>query len=163
MSDDGDTLTENQNIIELNTSYNNDSQQTVHSPPTGVKTKKRKIDKVSDLLIQNKDARLKLIETLNNKKMYGEEDDVDTFYKSIAISVKRLPPLLRAEAKMQHLQILTNLEIKNIQNEQQKIAYSQPPRPIDNTAAIHSFSPSSFETYSPTHQQHQQQGYYYEE
>jgi len=151
--------------MELSASYNNDSQQTVHSPPTSVKTKKRKIDKVSDLLIQNKDARLKLIETLNNKKMHGEEDDVDAFYKSIAISVKRLPPLLRAEAKMQHLQILTNLEIKNTQNEQQKIAYSQPPRPtrIDNTAAIHSFSPSSFETYPPTHQQQQQQGYYYQE
>lgn len=148
------------------TSYNNDSQQIVHSPPSSVKTKKRKIDKVSDLLIQNKDARLKLIETLNNKKIYGEDDDVDAFYKSIAISVKRLPPLLRAEAKMQHLQILTNLEIKNIQNEQQKIAYSQTPRPIDHTAAIHSFNPSSFETYPPTHQQHQpqqQQGYYYQE
>lgn len=144
--------------MELSTSYNDDSQQIVHSPPTSVtsKKKKTKFDKVSDLLIQNKNARLKLIETLNNKKMYGEEDDVDAFYKSIAISVKRLPPLLRAEAKMQHLQILNNLEMKNAQNEHQQLAYPQPPRPIDNTT-IQTFNPSSFESYPPAHQQ---QGYY---
>jgi len=137
----------------LSTSYNEDSQQTVHSPPKNVtsKTKKTKFDRVSDLLVQNKDARLKLIETLNKKKSYVEEDDVDAFYKSIAISVKRLSPLLRAEAKMQHLQILNNLEMKNIQNEHQQIAYCQPPRPTDNTTT-QTFNPSSsYESYAPTH------------
>ncbi|XP_029348548.1 uncharacterized protein LOC115035057 [Acyrthosiphon pisum] len=142
--------------MESSTSLN-DSHQTVHSPPTTSKTKKTKFDRVSDLLIENKDARIKLIETLNNKKMYCEEDDIDTFYKSIAMSVKRLPPSLRAEAKMQHLQILSNLEMKNIQNEHQQLAYSQPPRQIDN-ATIQTFNPTSFESYPPA--AHQQQGYY---
>lgn len=39
-----------------------------------------------------------------------EEDDVDVFMRSIALSVRRFPPKLRADAKMKILSLVTELE-----------------------------------------------------
>lgn len=45
-----------------------------------------------------------------NLKTEKENDEIDLFYKSLSLSVKRLPNHLINEAKMQHLQIIANLE-----------------------------------------------------
>lgn len=87
------------------------------SDTTSHQSKKRKYDKVSDILIENREARSKLLEALNNNS--EKQDDVDIFYKSIAMSVKRLSPILIAEAKMKHLQTLNDLELKHMQSVQQ--------------------------------------------
>lgn len=68
--------------------------------------------KVSDIFIENKETRAKLFMALND--MSQKQDDIDIFYKSIAFSVKRLSPMLRAQAKMQHLQTLNDLELKHM-------------------------------------------------
>jgi hypothetical protein len=38
------------------------------------------------------------------------EDEIDLFYRSIALTVKRLPPHLIAEVKLQHLKTVTELQ-----------------------------------------------------
>lgn len=80
-------------------------------------SQKRKYDKVSDILIENREARSKLLEAINDYSQ--RQDDVDMFYKSIAMSVKRLSPIFIAEAKMKHLQTLNDLELKHMQSLQQ--------------------------------------------
>lgn len=45
------------------------------------------------------------------------DDDIDIFYKSIALSVKHLPPNLVAEAKIQHLNILNSLQLQATQQQ----------------------------------------------
>lgn len=104
----------------------------VQTPPPsdtdGTKSRKRKLEKVSEMLVENRESRLKLIETLKDASQ-KQEDEVDVFYKSISLSVKRLPPLLRSEIKMQHLQSLHNMELKHMQSQSQ---YHQPYYPQQN-------------------------------
>ncbi|KAJ8876875.1 hypothetical protein PR048_021323 [Dryococelus australis] len=40
----------------------------------------------------------------------AKEDDVDLFYKSLAVSVKKLPTHLQSQAKLKSLQIVIELE-----------------------------------------------------
>lgn len=82
-------------------------------------SRKRKFaDSTSKLLEENKKARDKIIEAYMEKNTTAkQEDDVDMFYKSIALSVKRLPPHLVSKAKLQHLQIVTSLELEANQPE----------------------------------------------
>lgn len=42
-----------------------------------------------------------------------DEDDVDVFMRSIALSVRRFPPKLRADAKMKILSLVTEMEFPN--------------------------------------------------
>lgn len=73
--------------------------------------KRKKINSISILLEENKKAREKILETFVNKTDVAQEDDVDLFYRSIAVSVKRLPPHLIAQAKLEHLQIVNKLQL----------------------------------------------------
>ncbi|CAI6374916.1 unnamed protein product [Macrosiphum euphorbiae] len=43
----------------------------------------------------------------------NREDEIDLFFKSIAISVKKLSPALINEAKIKSLQMVFELEIRN--------------------------------------------------
>lgn len=67
-------------------------------------------DNISKILEENKKAREKIVETFVNINNVAQEDDVDMFYRSIALSVKQLPPHLIAKAKLQHLQIVNDLQ-----------------------------------------------------
>lgn len=40
----------------------------------------------------------------------AEEDDVDVFFKSIALTVKKFPPHIRSQAKMETLSLISNFE-----------------------------------------------------
>lgn len=120
--------------------------------------KEKKNDKVADLLNQNKVSRNKLIETLN--KIKSVEDDVDIFYKSITVSIKRLPPDLIAEAKMQNLQTLHNLELQHRQNQQQKFYYNLPSQQ-DNQPSQLLLRQSHYPNYQP-HSHPEMQHYRYE-
>lgn len=46
------------------------------------------------------------------QKLWDDDDDIDLFFKSIAHSVKKLPHQFRSQAKIQTLNLLTNLEIQ---------------------------------------------------
>ncbi|CAH1113448.1 unnamed protein product [Psylliodes chrysocephalus] len=68
------------------------STSSVASTCTPVRAHKRKMtDNISKLLEENKKAREKIVETFLDKTNVPQEDDVDVFYRSIALSVKRLP------------------------------------------------------------------------
>lgn len=80
------------------------------------------------LIDENRKTRERILDSLlQNKKSESTEDDIDLFYKSIAMSVKRLPKHLISLAKTQHLQTLVNLETKAI-NEQQGLSLIQQKR-----------------------------------
>lgn len=53
---------------------------------------------------------LPLMDTLADQ---AEEDDVDVFMRSVALTIKRFPPKTRAEAKLKILSVVTDLEFPN--------------------------------------------------
>lgn len=95
------------------------SEQSVLGKTTPTSSKfsnKRKKSQVDDELLDmvkaNQETRETIVNILGNTKQNTTDDEIDLFYKSIALSVKRLPQQFISMAKMQHLQILTNLEIE---------------------------------------------------
>ncbi|CAH1109078.1 unnamed protein product [Psylliodes chrysocephalus] len=88
------------------------STSSVASTCTPVRAHKRKmIDSISKLLEENKKAREKIVEIFLEKTNVPQEDDVDVFYRSIALSVKRLPPHLIAKTKLRHLETVNELQL----------------------------------------------------
>lgn len=103
------------------------SPQSIQSTSSASSSKKRKISQVDDddmlqLINENRKTREQILDSLlQNKKSERTEDDIDLFYKSVAMSVKRLPRHLISSAKTQHLEILNDLETKAA-NEQQGLS-----------------------------------------
>lgn len=87
------------------------------SDMTARQSNKRKYDNVSDILIENREARSKLLEALNDYSQ--KQDDIDIFYKSIVMFVKRLPSIFIEEVKMKNLQTLNDSQLKHMQSLQQ--------------------------------------------
>ncbi|XP_025419618.1 uncharacterized protein LOC112689951 isoform X3 [Sipha flava] len=76
-------------------------------------THKRKNLKVTELLEKRSKERTELMTQLITKKKNTDEyDDVDHFFKSLALSVKKLPPHLISQAKLKMLTIVTDLELQ---------------------------------------------------
>lgn len=129
----------------------------VQTPPPSdtdaSKSKKRKMEKVSDILAENRESRLKLIETLKGAGQ-KQEDEVDVFYKSISLSVKRLPPLLRSEIKMQHLQSLHNIELKYMHSQSQyQQPYYCPQQNIPEHSLVHQTQTQTYQPLDPQENQ----------
>ncbi|KAL4104830.1 hypothetical protein QTP88_020106 [Uroleucon formosanum] len=80
-------------------------------------THKRKNLKVTKLLEKRSKERTELMTQLITKKKNTDEyDDVDHFFKSLALSVKKLPPHLISQAKLKMLTIVTDLELQAADN-----------------------------------------------
>lgn len=77
---------------------------------------KRKNFKVTELLEKRSKERTELMTQLFAKKNTEEYDDVDHFFKSLALSVKKLPPHLISQAKLKMLTIVTDLELQAADN-----------------------------------------------
>nr|XP_022907705.1 uncharacterized protein LOC111419169 [Onthophagus taurus] len=69
----------------------------------------RKRDKIVELMEARRNEREQIIKTLTQNK----EDEIDVFFRSIAMSVKKLKPELINEAKMRSLQLIFELEQRN--------------------------------------------------
>lgn len=52
-----------------------------------------------------------------------KEDEIDLFYRSIALTVKRLPPHLIAEVKLQHLKTVTEMQPRFYHEENREEQY----------------------------------------
>jgi len=65
---------------------------------------------VTELLEKRSKERTQLMTQICSKKNTVDDDDVDHFFKSLAISVKKLPPHLIAQAKLNMLTVLTDLQ-----------------------------------------------------
>lgn len=78
--------------------------------------KRSKKEKISDIIAKRSKERNELfskIEAQNNllmSQLKNEDDDVDIFYKSIAMTVKKLPKQAINEAKMKTLALVNQLE-----------------------------------------------------
>jgi len=100
----------NQSIYSIGENLNEDpTLQTskLQNPP---KSKRQKYnEKVIQLL---EDRRVERNDIMRNI-VQNREDDIDLFFKSIAMSVKKLSPALINEAKMKSLQMVFELETRN--------------------------------------------------
>ena len=67
-------------------------------------------EKIEELLPQSREEINMPIEPVS--KMQELHDEIDLFYKSLAMTVKRLPRHLVLQAKLQHLQTVTELELQ---------------------------------------------------
>jgi len=79
-----------------------------------------------------------------NEAIFSREsstDEIDLFFKSIAISVKKLPPRGKTEAKLGILSLVAQLEDKYLND-----AGTQPTQPIFQTPTQIMFQTSSWST-----------------
>lgn len=134
------------------------SPDSLQSTPSASSSKKRKKSQVDDgdmlqLMKENRKTREKILDFLVQNKNPECEDDVDLFYKSIAMSVKRLPKHLLSSAKTQHLQILTNLENEAANLQQGVIRHT---RVETSTQPERSFDRNPHQTSSPIMQRFSQ-------
>jgi hypothetical protein len=72
-------------------------------------SKKRKNNEQVAYLPNNKKAKHQKVIYVTSS-CEKKEDEIDLFYRSIALTVKRLPPHLIAEVKLQHLKTVTEMQ-----------------------------------------------------
>lgn len=116
-------------------------------------TNKRKNLKVTNLLEKRSRERTELMTQLIAKKNTDEYDDVDHFFKSLALSVKKLPPQLISQAKLKMLTIVTDLELQAADNRTHNVHRvslqtnnSTSSSPYSNNFTQYSYSPPSLDS-----------------
>lgn len=106
----GPVETNNQSTCSINENLNEDpTLQTSKSqgPP------KSKRQKHNEKIIQLLEVRRNERNDIMRNMVQNREDEIDLFFKSIAMSVKKLNPALINEAKMKSLQMIFDLETRN--------------------------------------------------
>jgi len=100
----------NQSICSIGENSNEDPTLPTSKLQKPLKSKRQKYnEKVMQVL---EDRRIERNEIMKNMAQ-NREDEIDLFFKSIAMSVKKLSPALINEAKMKSLQMVFELEIRN--------------------------------------------------
>ncbi|XP_022166411.1 uncharacterized protein LOC111030965 isoform X2 [Myzus persicae] len=100
----------NRSICSTSESLNEDpTQETFKSqgPPKNKRLKQN--ERFIQLLEERRNERKDIVRNM----VQNHEDEVDVFFKSIAMSVKKLSPTLINEAKMKSLQMVFDLEARN--------------------------------------------------
>lgn len=149
----GENLTEESSYDLLHSEDSDSQSQELESEPKSPGTKKTKIDfenarghsscsrsstassakaKLMHNLEERSKQRMKIISQLTNQKK-EEDDDVDLFMKSIALTIKKLPSQLIPEAKLQILTLVTNLQASSNENRTVTTPAPQPQRPPTTT------------------------------
>lgn len=113
-------------------------------------------DKLSVVLAKRAKDRneiLSQIQTQNElltKNLQGEEDDVDLCFKSIAITVKKLPPQTISDAKIKILIFVSQLENQNLATQRPlENPRSQPELNISyDQTRVGQNAPNSFTTFN---------------
>lgn len=150
-------------ILQLHDDYMDESYFQVPSPlPTTSSSsvasdlslqgsrKRKNNDDIAHLLKKNKGKYQKLICIISGAE--HKEDEIDVFYKSIALSVKRLPRHLIADVKLQHLKTVTEMELRIYHEQQQESEESPQERKFSHTQTSDMDS---------SHPQHPETGQYY--
>ncbi|XP_049834157.1 uncharacterized protein LOC126278222 isoform X1 [Schistocerca gregaria] len=99
--------------------YGNDQQSTDRRKQTTT----RSVDNVTEFFITNPAERSKLLSTAVGKGT--EENEIDTFFKSMAISVKKLSPENQIRAKIQICNIVGQLELDEISSGNSSVSVSR--------------------------------------
>lgn len=98
--------------------------------------RQRHNEKILELMEDRRNERNQILKDLSQNR----EDDIDVFFKSIAMSIKKLRPALINEAKMKSLQMVFDLESRNVS------AISPPPSsssPRSTSTFVYYSSPPS--------------------
>lgn len=102
--------------------------------PSGNQNTSRKRSYAKDNVIQAIEKRVEERSELIKKLLIEKEDETDLFFRSISETVKKFSPILRNEAKMHVMTIISKLESQSLMSSQ---AISPP------TTAVHVFSGTS--------------------
>jgi len=100
----------NQSICSIGENSNEDPTLKTSKSQKPLKIKRQKYnEKVIQLLEDRRSERNDILKNMAQNR----EDEIDLFFKSIAMSVKKLSPALINEAKMKSLQMVFELETRN--------------------------------------------------
>ncbi|KAE9543349.1 hypothetical protein AGLY_003260 [Aphis glycines] len=80
------------------------------------KQQKKKTEAFIEILNKRSEERNRLFKELTKIE---EEDPIDLFFKSIALTVKKFSPELKIKAKMDVLKIINDLELQNLKPSEQ--------------------------------------------
>lgn len=107
-------------------------------PPTKSASKKvKQNDSLVELLNKGNNERKKIMEHIFNA---DDEDPIDVFFKSMALTVKHFSPALKVKAKMDILRIVSELEMEN--NQQTKEIKNQNSVYVDSSCSTRASSQS---------------------
>lgn len=79
-----------------------------------IKTEEEDFDQRVQAIVEKRNDKIE--ELLTKIVLQGQEDSLDLFFRSVAMSVRKLQPNLIQEAKIRVLQLLTELEEKQSQS-----------------------------------------------
>jgi len=82
------------------------------STDSKIKKKMKQSDALVEVLNKRSEERKRLMEELTSIE---DDDPIDVFFKSMALTVKQLSPELKIKAKLDVLRIVSELELKNDQ------------------------------------------------
>lgn len=114
------------------------TQKKIKLPPTKSASKKvKQNDSLVELLNKGNSERKKIMEHIFNA---DDEDPIDVFFKSMALTVKHFSPALKVKAKMDILRIVSELEMEN--NQQTKEIKNQNSVYVDSSCSTRASSQS---------------------
>lgn len=100
----------NQSICSISENSNKDLTLQISKSQKSLKSKRQKYnEKIIQILEDRRTERNDIMRSMAQNR----EDEVDLFFKSIAMSVKKLSPALINETKMKSLQMVFELETRN--------------------------------------------------
>lgn len=107
------TSMEDISLSRIQEPVSNESGKTVQTAvvPVPVPRKRRDNSIIEKYLKEKKTQTTQLTDCIKQLTQPGEEDDVDFFFKSIALSVKKLPPELITQTKVKVLDTVTKMEL----------------------------------------------------
>jgi Mg2+/Co2+ transporter CorC len=87
-------------------------------------------ESILKILQQRSNERNEIIQNLNNSSDSNKvaEDEIEAFFKYMAMSVRKLSPLMISEAKMKIFNVVSELEFRSLQMSQ----------PSPSTTSLHS-------------------------
>lgn len=94
-------------------------QKLTADPKTNKKVKRS--DDLVEVLKKRSQERNKLIEKLTK---FEDDDPIDVFFKSLALTVKQFSPELKVRAKLDILRIVSELELKNNHHKDVMLSFS---------------------------------------
>jgi hypothetical protein len=82
--------------------------------PAKKKNKKSTSDAILQALKEKKEDRERLMKTLESAFEEKDEDEIDLFFKSVALTVKNFSPAEKAETKLKVMELVTGIEMRRL-------------------------------------------------
>lgn len=134
--------------LQATCSATNTAMDTVTQNKEKVVPNKKKVttqDAVLKALKERKEERELLMKTVETafQPVVEKEDEIDHFFKSIALTVKKFSPAEKVETKMKVMEVVTAIEMRRFSNTNNQVVYPNYNKPHTNQRSGSSLSTSS--------------------